>query len=97
MSYTSVMVTEGQLSWAEGMKRFRKNAEPGLKAAKKAGILNSYSVVQTGDNTGMFIFQFPNKSSRTKFAKAMMATRQSETEAMSGQSWVYHGPVKASG
>ena len=62
MSYTSVVVTEGQLSWAEGMKRFRKNAEPGLKAAKKAGMLNSYSVVQTGDNTGMFIFQFPNKS-----------------------------------
>ena len=45
MSYTSVMVTEGQLSWAEGMKRFRKNAEPGLKAAKKAGILNSSEVV----------------------------------------------------
>jgi hypothetical protein len=60
-------------------------------------MLDSYSVVQTGDNTGMFIFQIPNKSSRTKLAKAMLVTRQSETEAMSGQSWVYRGPVKASG
>ena len=29
MGYTSVMITEGQLSWTEGMKRFRKKRGAG--------------------------------------------------------------------
>ena len=50
MSYMRVQVIEIPVSWAEGMKVFRKIAEPALNAAKKAGLLFSYSMVQTGDH-----------------------------------------------
>ena len=96
MSYTSVQIFEADRSWAEGMKRFKANVVPGFNAAKKAKMINSWTLVQTGDNTGMLIFEYPNKSARNKFAKAMAATRQGETEA-GAQFWAYHGPVKASG
>ena len=96
MSYTSVQIFEADRSWAEGMKRFKANVVPGLKAAQKAKMLTSWSLVETGDHTGMLIFGYPNKSARTKFAKAMAQVRQGEAEAGT-QFWVYHGPVKASG
>ncbi len=96
MSYTSVQIFEADRSWAEGMKRFKINVLPGLKAAKKAKMLTSWTLVQTGDRAGMIVFSYPNKSARNKFAKAMTAARQGEAEA-GYQFWVYHGPVKASG
>ena len=96
MSYTSVQIFETDQTWAEGMKRFRAIGLPGFNAAKKAKMLSSWALIQTGDNTGMFIFEYPNKSARNKFFKAMAAARQGEAEAGS-QFWSYHGPVKASG
>ena len=96
MSYTSVQIFEADRSWAEGMKRFKANVLPGFNAAKKAKMINSWTLVQTGDHTGILIFEYPNKSARNKFFKAMAAARQGEAEA-GAQFWVYHGPVKASG
>ena len=78
------------------MKRFKANVVPGLNAAKKAKMITSWTLVQTGDHTGMLIFGYPNKSARNKFVKAMAATRQGEAEA-GAQFWAYHGPIKASG
>ena len=78
------------------MKRSGANVVPGLNAAKKAKMINSWTRVQTGDHTGMLIIEYPNKSARTKFFKAMTAARQGEAEA-GAQFWAYHGPVKASG
>ena len=96
MSYTSVQIFDTDYLWAVGMKRFRANVVPGLNAAKKAKMLTSWTLVQTGDHNGMLIIEYPNKSARTKFFKAMTATRQGEAEA-GAQMWTYHGPVKASG
>ena len=95
MSYTSVQIFEADRSWAEGMKRFKANVLPGFNAAKKAKMVNSWTLIQTGDHTGMFIFEYPNKSARNKFFKAMTAARQGEAKA-GAQFWSYHGPVKAS-
>ena len=96
MSYTSVQIFETDQTWAEGMKRFRAIGLPGFNAAKKAKMLKSWTLVQTGDHNGMLIIEYPNKSARTKFFKAMTATRQGEVEA-GAQMWTYHGLVKASG
>ena len=96
MSYSSVQIFETDYTYAVGMKRFRANVVPGLNAAKKAKLLNSWTLVQTGNHTGMLIIEYPNKSARAKFFKAMTAARQGETEA-GAQMWSYHGPVIASG
>ena len=99
MSYTRMRVLETAQSWAEGMKGFRKSLEPGLNAFKKQKVLSSWSLVQTGENAGMLITNFPNKAAMNKYHRTMDAIRRSvEEEAGTGdQSWVYHGPVKASG
>ncbi len=97
MSYSSVMVMESTATYAEGLRSFKKNAQPGLEAAKKAGILNSYSVVQTGKHSGLAIFHYPNKTARNKFSKAMAASRDSQAEELGMQIWIHHGPVKISG
>ena len=96
MSYTSVQIFEADRSWAEGMKRFKANVLPGFNAAKKAKMINSWTLVQTGDHTGMLIIGYTNKSARNKFVTAMAQVRQGEAEA-GAQMWSYHGPVKASG
>ena len=97
MSYTRVLVIENPVSWAEGMKIFRKQAEPALNAAKKAGLLKSYSMVQTGDHAGMLITEFDTKAKMNKFVKALSAVRQDVSDAAGQQSWIYSGQVKASG
>ena len=97
MSYTRVLVIENPVSWAEGMKVFRKTAEPALNAAKKAGLLNSYSMVQTGDQSGMLITEFDTKAKMNKYVKAMAGIRRETVDETGGQGWVYSGPVKASG
>ena len=96
MSYTSVQIFETDYSYAVGMKRYRSNVAPGLNAAKKAKIIKSWTLVQTGDRSGMLILEYTNKSARNKFVKAMAQVRQGEAEA-GAQFWSYHGPVKASG
>jgi hypothetical protein len=97
MSYTRVMVFENTVPFAEGIKVFRKQAQPGLNAMKKAGILNRWSLVQTGEHAGLLIAEFDTKAKMNKYAKALAAVRR-DVEAETGQqSWIYHGPVKASG
>ena len=99
MSYTRVRVFENAQSWAEGMKGFRKSLEPGLNAFKKQKVLSSWSLVQTGENAGMLITNFPNKGAMNKYHRTMDAVRRSveEEAGPGGQTWVNHGPVKASG
>ena len=97
MSYMRVLVWESPLSWADGMKAFKKHSEPGLKAFKKDKILKSYSMTQTGDHTGLLIMEFDNKSKMNKFLKTMLAVRNEQAAAQNAQFWIYHGPVKASG
>ena len=99
MSYPRVMYFEqpATIPWAEGMKRFRKTAEPALKKFQKAKVLKNYSVVQTGDHTGLLIADFPNKAAMNKYLKTMAAIRNEGAEQTGMQYWIYHGPVKASG
>ena len=97
MSYVRVWVVESSLSWSESMKLFRKQAEPGLKALKKAGFLNSYKVVQTGPHTGLNILEFDNKAKMNKVIKAINAARGDVVDTAGMQMWVYTGQVKASG
>ena len=97
MSYVRVLVFENPQSWAEGMKRFRKATRPALNAAKKAGLLSGYSVVQTGDHTGLNILEFDNKAKMNKVIKALNAARGDIGDAAGMQMWVYTGQVKASG
>ncbi len=39
MSYVRVWVIESPIPWSQGMKLFKKEMEPALKAQKKAGLL----------------------------------------------------------
>ena len=97
MSYTRVQVFEMSQSWSETMKMFRKTAEPALNALKKQKVLLSWSFVQTGDHTGLLITEFDNKAKMNKFLKTIAAIRQEVIADTGMQTWIYHGPVKASG
>ena len=97
MSYTRVMYFENPVSWAEGMKVFRKSAEPALKEFQKAKVLKNYSVVQTGDHSGMIIAEFDTKAKMNQWHKGMLAVRQGIQADTGMQSWILSGPVKASG
>ncbi len=97
MSYTRVLVIENPLSWAEGMKSFRKNTRPALNTAKKAGVLKKYTLVQTGEHSGMLITEFETKAKMNKYIKALAAIRRDVAAETGGQMWGYGGSVKASG
>ena len=97
MSYRRVQVAESQLSWSETMKVFRKTVEPALNALKKQKVLLSWTMVQTGDHTGLLITEFDNKAKMNKFLKTIAAIRQEVIADTGMQTWIYHGPVKASG
>jgi len=47
----------------------------------------------------MLITNFPNKAAMNKYHRTMDAVRRGveEEAGPGGQTWVYHGPVKASG
>ena len=97
MSYTRVLVSESDLPWSQFMKIFRKTVEPGMNVFKKQNIVSSWSLVQTGDSTGLLIASFPNKGAMNKYLRTMAAVRRGIEEDTGMQAWVYHGPVKASG
>ena len=98
MSYVRVWVIESPIPWSQGMKLFKKEMEPALKAQQKAGLLKSYKVVQTGPNSGLNILEYENKAKMNKVIKATLATRDNVADQMnSPQMWVYTGQVKASG
>ena len=98
MSYVRVWVVESPIPWSQGMKLFKKEMEPALKAQKKAGLLKSYKVVQTGPNSGLNILEYENKAKMNKVIMATLATRDNLADQMnSPQMWVYTGQVKASG
>ncbi len=97
MSYKRVQVHETPLSWSESMKMFRKIVKPALNALKKQKVLLSWSFVQTGDHTGLLITEFDNKAKMNKFLKTIAAIRQEVIADTGMQSWIYSGPVKASG
>ena len=98
MSYVRVWVIESPIPWSQGMKLFKKEMEPALKAQQKAGLLKSYKVVQTGPNSGLNILEYENKAKMNKVIKATLATKNNVADQMTGpQMWVYTGEVKASG
>ena len=97
MSYTRVLVSESDLPWSQFIKVFRKSVEPGMNAFKKQKIVSSWSLVRTGDSTGLLIASFPNKGAMNKYLRTMAAVRRGIEEDTGMQAWVYHGPVKASG
>ena len=98
MSYVRVWVIESPIPWSQGMKLFKKEMEPALKAQQKAGLLKSYKVVQTGPNSGLNILEYENKAKMNKVIKATLATKNNVADQMnSPQMWVYTGEVKASG
>ena len=98
MSYVRVWVIESPIPWSQGMKLFKKEMEPALKAQQKAGLLKSYKVVQTGPNSGLNILEYENKAKMNKVIKATLANKNNVADQMnSPQMWVYTGEVKASG
>jgi hypothetical protein len=97
MSYTRVLVSESDLPYSQFLKMFRKSVEPGLNGFKKQKVVSSWSLIQSGDSNGMLIVNFPNKSAMNKYLKIMAAVRRDIEADTGAQSWVYHGPVKASG
>ena len=100
MSYMRVMVLEvpSSMSWTEFMKNFRATPYASdMKAYKKQKVISGWSLVQVGDHSGMIIVEFDTKAKMNKYLKTMAAVRE-EVKADTGmQTWMYHGPVKASG
>ncbi len=97
MSVMRVMVFESPLTWNEFMKVFRQTAEPVFKKFKKEKILTRWSLTQTDDRAGVMVIEFPNKTAVNKYMKISSAIRKDVTDDIGMQSWVYSGPVKASG
>ena len=97
MSVTRVLVFENQVSWAENMKRYKAVSEPFFKQHKKEKTLKSWSIVQTGENTGFAVFNFENKVKMNKFLKTANAHRSDVAKDLDSQFWAYAGTVKASG
>ena len=79
------------------MKTYRRDAVPGLKKSKKAKILKGWTVIQTGERFGMMVIDFANKANMNKYLKIMGPIRQKIAAGSGMQTWLYHGPVKASG
>lgn len=96
MSVVRVLVFESQVSWAEGMKIFNATAKGGLNAMKKQKVLNKWTLVQTGNTSGMLVTEFDNKTQMNKFVKALAAVRSEAQNQMGSQNWIYSGSVKAS-
>ena len=99
MSYTRVLVLEvpSSIPWAGMMKLFKTTTEPELKAYKKRKVVAKWSLVQTGDHSGLVIVEFDTKAKMNKYLKTMAAIRE-DIKADTGMlNWIYHGPVKASG
>jgi len=97
MSYSRVQILESSVPWSKAMREVKKGAEPALNAMVKAGNMKCWQIVQTGENNGLLINEFENKSQMNKYNKAVSATRQDFDDAVGVQRWTYHGPVKASG
>jgi hypothetical protein len=97
MSIMRVMVFESPLTWNEFMKIFRRDAEPVFKKFKREKISTRWSLTQTDDRAGVIVMEFPNKTAVNKYMKIASAVRQDATDEIGMQSWVYSGPVKASG
>ena len=97
MSVTRVLVFENQVSWAENIKRYKAVSEPFFKQHKKEKTLKSWSIVQTGENTGFAVFNFENKAKMNKFLKTANAHRSDVAKDLDSQFWAYAGTVKASG
>ena len=97
MSVMRVMVFENPLRWTEFMKVFRGSAEPVFKKFKREKVLTRWSLTQTDDHAGVMVMEFPNKTAVNKYMKISSAIRKDVTDEIGMQSWVYSGPVKASG
>ena len=67
-----------------------------LDKLKKEKTLNRWSLIQIGDNRGMFVFEFANKSKMNQALKAKPTHRKDVlTDPVEMQWWAYHGTVKA--
>ena len=53
-------------------------------------------MVQTSDHTGLLISEFDNKANMNKYLKAIAVIPQDVIADTGMQTWIYHGPVKAS-
>ena len=76
---------------------FSKRNLTGAGCREEGRSFNGYSLVQTGEHSGMLITQFDTKAKMNKYVKALSAIRRDETAKTSGQTWAYQGQVKASG
>ena len=94
MSYTRVLVIETPKSRAAYMKDVRET-EKTFKKLKKGKILNSYKMIEAGERW-LLIVDFDNKADLNKHVKAT-ASRRNQIAESGGQTWIYQGPVKASG
>ena len=100
MSYMRVMVLEvpSSMSWTEFMKNFRATPYVSeMKKFKKQKIVVGWTLVQTGDHTGMLIAEFYTKAKMNNYLKTMAAVREDVKADTGMQTWIYHGPIKASG
>ena len=97
MSYTRVMVLETTVPFSKVMRAIKKDAEPVLNGQVKAGNLNRWQIVQTGETSGFIINEFDNKAQMNRYNKGVSGARQDIGDAAGAQMWAYHGTVNASG
>ncbi len=97
MSYTRVFIFEQPKGFAHNMKVFKTDTKPMLDKLKSEKSLKSYSIVQTGKNSGLMTFEFANKTKMNKSLKEIAAHRNDIADDTGMQWWAYHGTVKASG
>ena len=62
MSYTRVFMFEQPKGFSYNMKFFKTGTKPMLDKLKREKSLGRWSLIQLGDNKGMFVFELSNKT-----------------------------------
>jgi hypothetical protein len=79
-----------KLSFAEGMKHFRKEVVPTLKDSPASSIKH----VQTGPNSGLIILEFDSKRALNQHEKMVAGLRKPVAKETQSRLKVVDGPVK---
>ena len=91
MSYSRVQIVESSVPWSKAMRAIKKDGVPALNAQVKAGNLKRWQIIQTGENSGLLINEFENKSQMNKYNKGVSTARQDVDDAVGGRG----GPITA--
>ncbi len=91
MAYVRVTMIKSDVSFKDALKSFRGSDR---EATLKAADAESMEMIQTGENSGMLISKYANKTKANKAWKASAAARAWMAENQGAVVWPVEGPTK---